>query len=75
MGTDAQLPPTPEQLPFLNAICWQTADVFHFTPEEMLNRYERGWNYRDVFGEPEGAEKDFIKQLAAAFGSWINLEI
>jgi hypothetical protein len=39
----------PEKLPFLEAICWQTRDVYQFTPEEMLNRYERGWEYRQIF--------------------------
>lgn len=38
-----------EELPFLESICWQTADIYHFTPEEMLSRYERGWEYRKLF--------------------------
>ena len=33
----------PKKLPFLEAICWQTKNVYQFTPEEMLSRYERGW--------------------------------
>jgi hypothetical protein len=34
------IPEVPEELPFLKAICWQTADIKHFSLEEMLRRYE-----------------------------------
>ena len=41
----------PQELPFLKAICWQSADIKNFTPKEMLISYERGWHYLDVLGE------------------------
>jgi hypothetical protein len=46
----------PQQLPFLEAICWQTDRIRHFTEDEMLDRYERGWGYIDVLEElkPKG---------------------
>ncbi len=61
----------PKNLPFLIAICWQTADVHHFTPEEMLSRYERGWRYRNVFNNLEGEELYFLKELAKHHKSWL----
>jgi len=65
----------PKEFPFLQALCWQTEDIQHFTLDEMLSRYERGWRYQYIFGKPSGEEKEFIKQLATTRGSWIRLEI
>lgn len=62
----------PEQLPFLEAICWQTKDVYQYTPEQMLSRYERGWKYRHLFNNLEGEELAFIKQLARSHSSWLE---
>jgi hypothetical protein len=63
---------TPKKLPFLEAICWQTKDVYHFTPEEMLSRYERGWQYRTLFDNLEGEELNFLKDLAKNYHSWLQ---
>jgi hypothetical protein len=65
----------PEKLPFLEAICWQTKDVYHFTPEEMLSRYERGWRYRSLFNSLEGEELDFLKKLAKDYHSWLQTDL
>jgi hypothetical protein len=65
----------PEQLPFLEAICWQTADVLHFTPEQMLRRYERGWHYKGVLEEPSAEEIAFIQQLVQRYGSWLPVDV
>lgn len=65
------MPKIPEKLPFLKAICWQTDNVKHFTPEEMLARYERGWHYLGVLGQPTKLELLFIKKLAKVYGSWL----
>jgi hypothetical protein len=54
----------PKRLPFLESICWQTKDVYMFTTEQMLSRYERGWHYRSLFGNLEGEELSFLKALA-----------
>jgi len=64
----------PQKLPFLEAVCWQTKDVKHFTPAEMLCRYERGWEYRGVLGEPNAEELCFVKELAQRYGSWLATE-
>jgi hypothetical protein len=63
------------KLPFLEAICWQTEDVYRFTPEQMLSRYERGWRYRKLFSNLEGEEFDFVKELAQQHQSWILLDL
>ncbi|MBW4575807.1 MAG: hypothetical protein KME08_11035 [Aphanothece sp. CMT-3BRIN-NPC111] len=65
-------PVVPEKLPFLESICWQTEDVYRFTTEQMLSRYERGWKYRDMFRNLEGEELDFLKQLAIRHNSWLQ---
>jgi hypothetical protein len=62
----------PEKLPFLEAICWQTRDVYQFTPEEMLNRYERGWEYRQIFDNLSEEEINFIRDISKIYHSWLQ---
>lgn len=76
--TTAQAPATismPRRLPFLEAICWQTRDVYQFTPEQMLRRYERGWKYRTLFGGLEETELNFLRELAQHYKSWLQVEL
>jgi hypothetical protein len=63
----------PKKLPFLESICWQTTDVYRFTSEEMLSRYERGWQYYQLFNNLEGEELNFIKELARHYQSWLQV--
>ncbi|MFH7031091.1 MAG: hypothetical protein ACHBN1_38565 [Heteroscytonema crispum UTEX LB 1556] len=63
----------PEKLPFLESICWQTVDVYRFTLEQMLSRYERGWRYRDIFNNLEGEELIFLTELARRYNSWLQV--
>ncbi|MFN6518182.1 MAG: hypothetical protein RMY29_027365 [Nostoc sp. CreGUA01] len=63
----------PKNLPFLESICWQTADVYRFSPEEMLSRYERGWQYRNLFNNLEGEELNFLKELSRQYKSWLQV--
>jgi hypothetical protein len=65
----------PEKLPFLESLCWQTSDVHHFTPEEMLSRYERGWTYRNLFGNLDSEERAFVKLLAERYQSWLQVDL
>ena len=62
----------PEKLPFLESICWQTGDVYRFTPEQMLSRYERGWSYRQLFNNLEREELEFLQKLAKRYNSWLQ---
>jgi hypothetical protein len=41
----------------------------------MLSRYERGWEYRKLFGSPQGEELNFLKQLANYYQSWLQVEL
>jgi Nucleotidyl transferase AbiEii toxin, Type IV TA system len=61
----------PPKLEFLEAICWQIADVNQLEPSEMLSRYERGWHYRGVLGEPNPEELLWIEELSQRYGSWL----
>jgi hypothetical protein len=65
----------PEKLPFLEAVCWDLVDVQDLTPDEMLNRYERGWDYRGALADVEGKEKLFIRKLAVTKGSWLQIDV
>ena len=62
----------PNKLPFLEAICWELNDVYSLTPDEMLNRYERGWENRGVLADLHGDEKIFLTQLVKEKGSWLQ---
>jgi hypothetical protein len=62
----------PQKLPFLESICWQTENVYKFSLEEMLSRYERGWDYHDLFNNLEGEELTFLKEIAQQYNSWLQ---
>ncbi|MEM8640458.1 MAG: hypothetical protein AAGG51_16820 [Cyanobacteria bacterium P01_G01_bin.54] len=67
--------PPPDTLKFLKSICWQLSDFYDLTLEQMLSRYENGWRYREMFDNLETEEREFIKTLAQAFGSWLIVEL
>lgn len=67
--------PVPKELPFLEAICYQTDDVRHFTAEEMLNRYERGWKYKGILADLGTEEEEFLHNIAHKFDSWLALDV
>ncbi len=62
----------PSQRPFLTAVCWQLHDIRHLSPKEMLQRYERGWHYRSVFGKLDPQAQAFVEALARQYGSWLS---
>ncbi|BAZ06528.1 hypothetical protein [Calothrix sp. NIES-3974] len=65
----------PHKLPFLESICWQMANVYQLTPEEMLSTYERGWRYHHIFNNLEGEELNFLKEIASKYRSWLVVEL
>ncbi len=65
----------PEKLPFLEAICWQTENVYLFDRKEMLSLYERGWRYRNMFNNLESKELNFVKELAQQYDSWLQSDL
>jgi hypothetical protein len=69
--TDANLQ-QPNKLPFLEAVCWDLCDYTLLNPDEILDRYERGWGYRGVLADISEEERLFILNLAKARGSWLQ---
>jgi len=65
----------PAKLPFLEAVCWDLRDVTLLSEDEMLNRYERCWNYRGVLADIPPEEQEFIAALAKAKGSWLQINV
>ncbi|MEG3840840.1 nucleotidyl transferase AbiEii/AbiGii toxin family protein [Microcoleus sp. herbarium14] len=65
----------PAEMPFLQAICWQIANVKNLTFPEMLCRYESGWHYWGVLGEPNSEELAFIQQISQHYQSWLVAEL
>ncbi|WP_267145326.1 hypothetical protein [Nostoc commune] len=39
----------------------------------MLSRYERGWQYCNLFNNLEGEELSFLKELAKRYKSWLQV--
>ena len=65
----------PSKLPFLSAICCDLDDVHILDLNEMLNRYERGWENKGVLADLNGIERGFLTQLAKIKGSWLQLDL
>ncbi len=65
----------PSKLPFLSAICCDLDDVHILDLNEMLNRYERGWENKGVLADLGGVEKIFLAEIAKKNGSWIQLDL
>ncbi len=63
----------PDDLPFLASIFWFDADYRALAPLEMLSRYEAGWRYLGVLGEPTPEEERFIRALVERFGSILHV--
>lgn len=43
--------------------------------DEIIDRYERGWNYKGVLADITSQEKQYIAHLAKAKGSWLQVNI
>ena len=65
----------PAKMPFLEAICWQIANIQNLSLKEMLCRYESGWHYWGVLGEPNSEELIFIQQISQHYQSWLVAEL
>ena len=64
----------PKKLPLLEGVCWHLKNVYDLPIEEMLEAYELGWRYRDLF-DLEGEELEFLKKIAAKYKSWLISEL
>ena len=67
------LPPQPAEMPFLVAISWFDATPLHLPPEQMLARYERGWRHLGVIAELGDEERRYVRALALAYGSFLDV--
>lgn len=65
----------PERLPFLEAVCWDLRDVSLLSQDEILDRYERGWDYKGVLADIAPQERQYIADLAKAKGSWLQVSV
>lgn len=66
-------PAVPESLPFLESISWFDREWRDLAPLDMLRRYEAGWRYLGVLGEPSEEEWRLIRDLAGRFGSTLDV--
>ena len=60
--------PVPDRLPLLEGLCWNIADPYQLTPEQMLGIYEERWHFKDVLGYPSATESIYIQQLITRYG-------
>lgn len=65
--------PIPDELPFLESISWFDRLWRDLAPLDMLRRYESGWRYLGVTGEPSPEEWSFIRALVARYGSHLDV--
>lgn len=64
----------PSKLPFLEGVCWHINYVYDLPIEQMLENYERGWDYRNLL-DLEGEELEFLKKIAAKYKSWLVADL
>lgn len=66
----------PEELPFLEALQWSgdPKQVYRWDRLTMLRRYEQGWDWKGLLGEPSQQERLFIGELAKHYGSYLREE-
>ena len=65
----------PDKLPLLEGLCWNIADPYSLSCQEMLGIYEERWHFVGVLGKPSSTETEFIKQITKTFGGLPLLEI
>ena len=63
----------PDELPFLESISWFDRLWRDLSPLDMLRRYESGWRYLRVTGEPSPEEWELIRRLVTRYGSHLDL--
>lgn len=63
----------PDRLPFLESLSWFDRNYRDLPLLDILRRYESGWRYLGVLGEPTPEEWDFIRALVARFGSVLDV--
>lgn len=72
-GAEAEEPRAPAELPFLASISWFDRLYRELPPKDMLSRYEAGWRHRGVLADPSAEELEFIRELVARYGSYLDV--
>jgi hypothetical protein len=63
----------PQNLPFLESLSWSDRRYQDLALIDILRRYESGWRHLGVLADPSPEEWDFIRALAARFGSHLDV--
>jgi hypothetical protein len=60
-------------LPFLRSLCWQSPSpsIATLSESEVLQLYERNWRYRGVIADLNECERQFVRNLARQYQSWL----
>lgn len=66
----------PDRLPLLDAICKKLNQRVNLDDEpRVLGLYERGWIFKGVLGNLDGAEARYVRALATRYNSWIARQV
>ena len=66
----------PAKLPLLDAICKKLNQRVNLDDEQrVLGLYERGWIFKGVLGNLDGAEARYVRALATRYDSWIARQV
>lgn len=57
----------PQSLPLLEALCWNIADPYALSPQDMLGIYESNWQFSGILGKPSKNELEFIKSISQLY--------
>ncbi|HET8850692.1 MAG TPA: hypothetical protein VFM78_12515 [Marinobacter sp.] len=66
----------PDKLPLLDAICKKLNQRVNLDDEQrVLGLYERGWIFKGVLSDLDGAEARYVRALATRYNSWISRQV
>ncbi|MDX1634327.1 MAG: hypothetical protein R3280_06815 [Marinobacter sp.] len=66
----------PDRLPLLDAICKKLNQRVNLDDEpRVLGLYERGWIFKGVLSNLDGAEARYVRALATRYNSWIARQV
>lgn len=63
----------PARLPLLEGLSWFDRNPRSLSPLDMLKRYEGGFKDWGVIADPSAEERQFIRRLAARYGSFLDV--
>lgn len=65
--------PNLDELPFLRSLCWQanSPSIANLSESEILQLYERNWRYQGAIANLSETERQFVRELAQDYRSWL----